>query len=195
MIYYIIFLLIYLYSQKLKEELNNFNFKMMSIDNAKYNYFQGYHDIGLFFLILYFNTPNMGINTFQRVSEFYIKDYLHKTIKDTNTISGTNTSSSMNTEPSTNPTTNNNSFDFEATLNLLMKVIKEINPDVSDSLEEICESPYFALPWIITWFTHNIDSISLQYRIFDYLICSHPIAVFVLSATVIIINSSLCRLS
>jgi len=133
---------------------------MMSIDNAKYNYYQGYHDIGLFFLMLYFNSPNMGINTFQRVSEFYIKDYLYK-----------NTNMAKK-------------FDFESTLNLLMDVIKEIDHKIYVKLQEICEIPYFALPWIITWFTHNTDSISLQYRIFDYLICSHPIAAFVLSASV-----------
>ncbi len=143
---------------------------MMSIDNEKYSYYQGYHDIGLFFLLLYFKSPNLGINTFQRISEFYIKDYLNKDYE--------------------------NSFNFEATLSLLLKVIKEIDAQVYDILEEICDKPHFALSWIITWFTHNTNSITLQYRIFDYLICSHPIASYVLSGTVSFINhlkSDYCR--
>jgi hypothetical protein len=34
--------------------------------------------------------------------------------------------------------------------------------------------PSFAIPWILTWFSHSIKKINIINRIFDYLLCSPP---------------------
>lgn len=36
-------------------------------------------------------------------------------------------------------------------------------------------SPYFALAWVITWFSHNLNSLSVATRLFDFFLVSHPL--------------------
>ena len=53
---------------------------MTKLNDKIYNYFQGYHDIGLYFLFLYHKSPQYAVAVFQRFSEFNLKEQL--SIKD-----------------------------------------------------------------------------------------------------------------
>ena len=35
--------------------------------------------------------------------------------------------------------------------------------------------PYFALPWILTWFSHSLQDIDTVSRLFDLFLVSHPL--------------------
>ncbi len=34
---------------------------------------------------------------------------------------------------------------------------------------------FFCLPWVLTWFSHNLDRLSDNARLFDFLLASHPL--------------------
>lgn len=112
-------------------------------------------------MILFFDNHNIGALILQRLSEFFLKDFL-----------------SENKE--------NETPDFMMINQILSNLILLKEPDTINQLKEKMDyvEPYFALSWILSWFTHNLTNISKIYRIFDFLICSHPLAVFHMAAEV-----------
>jgi hypothetical protein len=107
--------------------------------------------------MLYIQNLPLAVSTFQRFSEFNLKEYLQ--------------------------TDKEGSFSFDKVLIILLEAIKEVDSGVCLYLIfKGLEQPSFLLSWVITYFTHDIKSSVLQYRIFDYLICSHPLSVYFLTA-------------
>ena len=71
--------------------------------------------------------------------------------------------------------------------NIIMLIIKKINEKVFNMIDHICNAnPTFSLKWILSFFGSSFDNIFFHYRILDYIICSHPLAVFYLSANLIV---------
>ena len=96
----------------------------------------------------------------QRIIEFFLKDYT--------------------TEQ------NKKRFDFQNTLDIFIHLVELKDKASLDKLKLHVEefSPYFVLPWILSWFTQSIKNSESVYRILDFLICSHPIAIYHLSTEV-----------
>jgi hypothetical protein len=144
---------------KFKENL--FKFIEIFFDLTNYEYYQGFQEISLYFYILnLMNNNNDHLSTpyiiLVRFAEFYLHNFINKK-------------------------------DFSNTLSNLSLIINEIDNKVSSSLLEITNTqPYYALSWIITWLAHKNTNIFLQYRIIDYLLCSHPNTILFLSAIIII---------
>ncbi|KAG9389435.1 Rab-GTPase-TBC domain [Carpediemonas membranifera] len=46
--------------------------------------------------------------------------------------------------------------------------------------------PFFAVGWVLTWFAHDIDNTEAIARMFDFMVCSHPLAA-VYAATVVVL--------
>ena len=44
--------------------------------------------------------------------------------------------------------------------------------------------PYFALPWILTWFSHSLADVAVVSRMFDLFLVSHPLLPLYASAAV-----------
>jgi hypothetical protein len=110
--------------------------------------------------MLYVQNVPMAVSVFQRFSEFNLKEFLL----------------AHNTELG---------FGFDKALIILLEAIKEIDSTISLYLVlHGMEQPSFVLSWLITYFTHDIKSSVLQYRIFDYLIGSHPLTVYFLTALI-----------
>ena len=164
---------------------------MCCLNKNIYNYFQGYHDLGLYFLLLYHKYPHYAVSVFQRFSEFNLKEllnikYKQKKIEDDGKY---------------------NMIDMSDTLKILKFIIDFMAPDVKyffekkeqgellkfnknkikedDNLDKysICD---FAFEWIITLFTRYFENINNVYRIFDYLMVSHSLAIYFLCAEIII---------
>jgi hypothetical protein len=155
------YVLLFYFSQSLKKKLYDFINTLATVNNNTYKYFQGYHDIGLYFLMLYVQNLPLAVSVFQRFSEFNLKEFLlaHDEI----------------------------GFGFDKVLIILLEAIKEIDSSVALFLIlKGLEQPSFVLSWIITYFTHDIKSSVLQYRIFDYLICSHPLSIFFMTALIVV---------
>jgi len=48
--------------------------------------------------------------------------------------------------------------------------------------------PIFALPWMLTWFSHSLKNMGTILRIFDYLICSPPYSIIYMCAAVLLMT-------
>jgi TBC1 domain family member 20 len=148
----------------LKKNLKMFVNTLATLNNQNYSYYQGYHDIALHFLLLYMNDFHTGVSVFQRFSEFFLKENLMK------------------------PDQNfNKGYNFERVISILADIIKLISPETMTYIDEYCYGrPSFAISWILTLFTHNILDSSVQFRLFDYFITSHPVTIFYLVAVIVI---------
>lgn len=106
---------------------------------------------------------NIGSLILQRISEFFLRDFLSE-MKE------------------------NETPDFNMINSILSNLIQLKEPKTIRKLKSKIElvEPYFALSWILSWFTHNLTNISKIYRIMDFLICSHPLSVFHMSSEVYI---------
>ncbi len=152
----------------LKKNLNKFVNTLTTLNNQNYSYYQGYHDIALHFLILYMNDFHTGVSVFQRFSEFILKENLMKS--DSNI---------------------NNGYNFDKVISILADIIKLISPETMTYIDEYCYGrPSFAISWILTLFTHNVLDSSVQFRLFDYFITSHPVTIFYLCALIVIEETS-----
>lgn len=59
-------------------------------------------------------------------------------------------------------------------LHLLYPVVREADPDLARHLVDVGLPPFFALSWIITWFSHHVPPNDAA-RLFDLFIASHPL--------------------
>ncbi len=144
--------------------LKNFINVIFNFKSKKYNYYQGYHDVGLHFLLVFLNDYKTGISVFQRFSEFFLIENLSKFDDDFSI-----------------------GYNFERVNDILLDILKKMNSDAINLLNEYCYGkPSFALAWIITLFTHKISDIYIQNRLLDYFIVSHPVTVYYLSANLLL---------
>lgn len=74
-------------------------------------------------------------------------------------------------------------------LKLLYKIIAKADEELYSFLmslnEPSLETPYFALSWYMTWFSHDIDSLDQCARLFDLFIASHPLLPLYVAAAVV----------
>ena len=150
--------------QTIKKELFNYISEMAKLNNSLYGYFQGYHDIGLYFYLLYYDNYQFAKSVFQRFSEFNLKE-------------------SLDINPEIK-----NSYQFLSCLEILKFVINKLDKKIQKFLNEIIENGicHFAVSWILSIFTHNIDNPGIMYRILDYIIMSHPLSIYYLTSLIII---------
>lgn len=129
------------------------------MNNIKYHYYQGFHDLGLFISLMY-DGKSEGIMLLQRISEFYLKDYMRD--KDGDEI-------------------------FLKISSILKYIMEKNNSEIYNYIFEIIgDLPPVYYSLILCLFTHTVDDIFVSYRILDYLLVSHPIAIYHLCANVII---------
>ena len=175
------------------QDLCKFLKLMCSLNNNIYNYYQGYHDLALFFILLYHNCPQYAVSVFQRFSEFNLKELLNIKYKQKKIVDG-----------------RYNMIEMNDTLKILKFIIEYMDPKVKNFFEEIEKNEEitfnknnknknkdsinedkiiicdFAFEWIITLFTRYFEDYNKIYRIFDYLLVSHSLAIYFLCAELII---------
>ena len=175
-------------------DLREFLILMSRLNNNIYNYYQGYHDLALFFLLLYHKRPQYAVSVFQRFSEFNLKELLNCKYNKRKFING-----------------EYDMIEMDDTLRILKFILDYIDPNVKiffeekeknedynyyskiaknkieqETLEDNCIICHFALEWIITLFTRFFEDYNNIYRILDYLIVSHSLAIYFLCAEIII---------
>ena len=69
---------------------------------------------------------------------------------------------------------------------ILFPLLARFDPEVHAHLYYCDMEPFFALPWVITWFSHDIRDTALVKRLFDAFIVSHPLFPLYLSAAMIL---------
>ena len=168
-------------------DLEKFIKLIFCLNNNIYNYTQGFHDVGLYFLLLYHRFPHYAVSVFQRFIEFNLKELLNIKCNEKKIENGTYKMIEI--------------FD---TLKILKFIITFLDQNVKNFFEEIerkeninfningennddsypiCD---FSIKWIISLFNTQINDINKIYRIFDYLMVSHSLAIYFLCAEIII---------
>jgi hypothetical protein len=139
--------------------------KYINLNDSKYHYYQGFHDIALYMHLLYLNYESLQQQAFQRLSEYYFKDYLIKI--DLENMNKCN-------------------FRFEVLYQVVNDIIQQLDGGIYNYIRNNTEinDPLFALAWTLTFFTHDLKNMFITYRIFDYLLFAEPGAIFHLAANV-----------
>lgn len=145
-----------------KKELINILKLFFHLNKGRYNYYQGFHDIALYFFILFYNRKKVLLQVLQRISEFYLKDYL--------------------------VSVGSSHFKFETVYKIITEITENIGPNISNFIKNNSDvaDPLFSLPWILTIFCRDLHIINMVYRLFDYFLLSHPNVIYTLSSNIII---------
>ncbi|KAL7421346.1 GTPase-activating protein gyp8 [Cryptotrichosporon argae] len=81
-------------------------------------------------------------------------------------------------------------------LKILRRVLRLTDPqlyEISATISPVPTLPFFALSWILTLFSHDVDGLEPIQRIFDYLVARNPIAAIYLAVAVSWASRSLRR--
>lgn len=65
-------------------------------------------------------------------------------------------------------------------------LIKEIRPKFFKRLEPFLDFFTCTVPWYLTWFSHSLKDFDKVSRVYDFLICSHPLMIVSLVVAVIL---------
>jgi hypothetical protein len=80
-----------------------------------------------------------------------------------------------------------------ALLALLPTLIAVGSGEVSRALRAVSPHeealPHFALPWLLTWFSHSISSLSATQRLFDAFLLGHPLLPLYMAAALVTLPS------
>ncbi|KAK9810962.1 hypothetical protein WJX73_001235 [Symbiochloris irregularis] len=60
-------------------------------------------------------------------------------------------------------------------LTLVMPILEQVDPELHRHISATEVQPFFALSWLITWFSHNVPELDNAARIFDVFLSSHPL--------------------
>lgn len=77
--------------------------------------------------------------------------------------------------------------DFEVvgrSMKMLFVIIKASDSVLHRFLMSAEMEPFFATSWLLTWFAHDLQYISDAARLFDAILCSHPLFIYYLCAAV-----------
>ena len=69
---------------------------------------------------------------------------------------------------------------------IIMPLTAAFDAEVHSHLFDCEMEPFFALSWIITWFSHDVRDTSLVKRLFDFFISSHPLMSVYMSVAMMI---------
>ena len=108
-------------------------------------YYQGYHDVVSVFLLTL--GENLGYHCANIASKYLIKDFMLETFE-------------MGVFPA---------------LDLTSKLIQLVDMDLWNLIEQSGGQPNFALSWILTWFSHDIDNLEKVQLVFDACLATHPL--------------------
>lgn len=121
------------------------------------HYFQGFHDICSVFLIVCNFDCREAYRMIERTSLSFIRDS-HRA--DLNAVL--------------------------CILNLVFPLLERADPEYFAFLSELGVQSFIALPWVLTWLSHNIEPFNTVCRVFDFLLSSHPLMCVYLSASLLL---------
>ncbi|TKA50488.1 hypothetical protein B0A53_06205 [Rhodotorula sp. CCFEE 5036] len=115
------------------------------------HYFQGYHDI-VSVLLLTLEEDDLLIPATERLSLHVVRDSMG---------------------PGLEPTLG---YLKQASFRSLIvhRLVKAIDPELYDVVSQAASMPFFALSWALTLLSHDLDSVAVLARLFDFLLAHNP---------------------
>lgn len=120
------------------------------------NYFQGYHDIISIILIVSEDDMDLAYRMTFKLSLFHIRDSM---------MTGLDPALGY--------------------LRLLKRILAKADPTLAAAVEQASSLPYFSLSWVLTLMAHDLTSVDIVSRIFDFLLAHNPAMVSYLSAAIV----------
>ncbi|GAA5870642.1 hypothetical protein JCM3774_001711 [Rhodotorula dairenensis] len=108
------------------------------------HYFQGYHDI-ISVLLLTLEDEDVLIPATERLSLHVVRDSMG---------------------PGLEPTL--------GYLKIVHRLVKAIDPELYNVVSQAASMPFFALSWALTLLSHDLDSVAVLARLFDFLLAHNP---------------------
>ncbi len=129
---------------------------MMAIlsKNKHLHYYQGFHDLVTTVLTVVEDDP-LAFAISEYISLNYVSDYMRENFELVSKF-----------------------------MQFLFVIIKSQDPELFEHLEKARMEPFFAISWLITWFSHDVKDIEILARMFDALLASPPLFCFYLCAVV-----------
>ncbi|KAI5452337.1 GTPase-activating protein gyp8 [Naganishia albida] len=75
-------------------------------------------------------------------------------------------------------------------LRLFKRVLKAADPELAKVVLATSPTPYFALSWMLTLFSHDINTLEPVQRIFDFLLSRNPAAVIYLGVAIVLLKKN-----
>lgn len=122
--------------------------------NKNLHYYQGFHDICTVFYLI-FEDDGLTLSCLEALS----LDFIHDAMRE----------------------------NFETILELMRLVfviIAEVDPELHAYLVETKAEPFFTISWVLTWFAHDISVLENVARLYDAILCSHPVYILYLCSSV-----------
>lgn len=114
--------------------------------NENLQYYQGFHDVACVFIEVCDQDQDLAFALIEAMSKYFMCDYMGEDFK---VVTGV--------------------------LPLILQIVKIVDGKLYAHLSKALNEPYFALSWLITWFSHDLKDLDVAARTFDALITSHPL--------------------
>ncbi|XP_055342827.1 TBC1 domain family member 20-like isoform X2 [Paramacrobiotus metropolitanus] len=131
---------------------------MRTLHGTDYHYYQGFHDIAIT-VHLVLRDENLTVAVLRKLCQTHFRVFMTPTLLDTVTM-----------------------------LQFIYPLIRRCNPHLHDFLIRSDIGTMFALPWLITWYSHNIQEnvpLTLVVRLCDLFIASDPHMPIYLGAAIV----------
>lgn len=146
-------------------------------------YYQGFHDIGSIFLTVLSSDMNHVPTTIQETKEVEERSVVSAKV---NLGLPSAVLFQICKSGHLNDFMKSTFSSLCATMNIvLFPLIRYFDPEVHSFLKESAVEPFFALSWIVTWFSHDIKDTKLVARIFDAFLAAHPLFPFYVAVAMI----------
>jgi hypothetical protein len=122
--------------------------------NNHLHYYQGFHDI-VSAIMLILEDDFLSFAVSEYVAVHYLSDYMKENFETVSKF-----------------------------IHILFLIIKSQDYELYSHLTQARMEPFFAISWLITWFSHDIKHLHMIARLYDALLSSPPIYCFYLSAAV-----------
>ena len=146
----------------------------------KLRYYQGYHDVACIFM------ATLGGGTTQQTG----KDGIPSDMKSLAAAMGLDLPARVLLQVSQSHLRDFLKSDFKelktAMELTLFPLIARLDMDVHDFLRDADMQPFFALSWVITWFSHEVRDTELVKRLFDVFLVSHALMPIYLSVAMVL---------
>ncbi|BGP15937.1 hypothetical protein JCM10213_003632 [Rhodosporidiobolus nylandii] len=120
------------------------------------HYFQGYHDI-VSVLLLSLQDDELVTAVAERLSLHRIRDNMGAGLEPT-----------------------------LGYLKLVYRLVQRVDPELSSVINQAASMPFFALSWALTLFSHDLESVAVIARLFDFLLAHNPAMVVYLVVAILL---------
>ena len=144
----------------MKKAFSIFTKNLGNLSNNEYLNVKGFQRIILLIFFLFTDDANTGLNVTYSLINFFFKDFV----------------SNIQTKY----------YPFNFTIDITGFLVSKLDSSIYEEMKIILKSsdPFWACSWVMNLLINESKDIFIAYRIMDYLIVSHPLAIYYLCAKV-----------